>query len=286
MQVYNKVYETPLEFFQFCKANALPSHSSHERERSRTEFTGTQSFEEAVSLIDKGWEPSKMKSMSNRITLRSVKQRMKLKRDNYGGTLLIDRYTQGLDKSFRRKYRSPKEDKHVTIAIEINETGNMTINQIFLKACVVSSIVENLRLQNVSCSIYGYFAIADVGDKFGLSEVVPIKRRNEKLQLYKLGAMLHPSCFRRLYFGRLENGSKASDNPISHMENFVFGGSYGCANSTLSAKTKSLVSEVARDERVLYIPQIRLAKFSLHDEEDAAKWVNDFVQTANAMFNE
>ena len=290
MNIYSKVFDSPLEFFQFCEKNAMSNKSSHEVGGDRDEFTGTRTFKEAKSLIESGWEPSKMKASTNRITLRSVKQRMLMKRDNYGSTLLIDRYAEGLDKPFRRKYRKPKLDRHITIGLELNEIGSITKEQIFLKACVIGSIVENLRLQNISCSIYGYYAIASndskAGGEYGVIDVVPIKRRSQRLQLYKLGAMLHPSCFRRLYFGRLENAYDSPDNPMAHLGKYPMGMSYGWARTAVSDRAKSLTIQASKDERIIFVPQIRHFKYELHNEEDAARWVNAIVESCNAMFHE
>lgn len=282
MKTYTHFYDSPRELFQLANRLAKKGLSSH---RGDQEFTATKSFKEAVALTDNGWNPSELKAKAKSIGLRAEKQRMSIRKDNRGTTLLIDRYTEGSPNCFRRKVRELKEDKHVPIVFEVNEHGGISAEQMFLKASVITQVVENLRKQGISTSIYGYFAIG--GSTLNLIEVVPVKKRSERLQIHKLGAMMHPSSFRRIYFGRLENNEETKNVPnnvLRDVEEYPFGGGYGGPKSELSTNAVQMVKEYAKSERIVAVPSIKDSRLRLNNENDAAQWVNKIVDDVNAMF--
>jgi len=280
--IYKHMYDSPRELFQLAKSLAMTGQSSHNGD---ADFTGTESFEEAVALTDNGWNPSELKAKAKSIGLRAEKQRMATKKDNRGSTLLIDRYTEGSPDCFRRKYREPKEDKHIPLIFEVNEPGLVSKNQMFLKASVITQVVENLRKQGISTSIYAYFAVH--GYELEIIEAIPVKKRSERLQIHKLGAMMHPSSFRRIYFGRLENGSKgrkSENNVLKDWQKMPFGTDYGRPTKELSTNAVQFIKDSLKIDRAIIISSIYESSISLRNENDAAKWVNKIVDDCNAMF--
>ena len=280
--IYKHMYDSPRELFQLAKSLAMTGQSSHNGD---ADFTGTESFEEAVALTDNGWNPSELKAKAKSIGLRAEKQRMSTKKDNRGSTLLIDRYTEGSPDCFRRKYREPKEDKHIPLIFEVNEPASVSKNQMFLKASVITQVVENLRKQGISTSIYAYFAIH--GYELEIIEAIPVKKRSERLQIHKLGAMMHPSSFRRIYFGRLENGSKgrkSENNVLKDWQKMPFGSGYGRPTKELSTNAVQFIKDSLKIDRAIIISSIYESSISLRNENDAAKWVNKIVDDCNAMF--
>ena len=279
---YKYIYDSPRELFQLAKTLAKKDLSSHKNGKG---FTATKSFKEAVDLTDNGWNPSELKAKAKSIGLRAEKQRISMRKDNRGTTLLIDRYTEGSPDCFRRKVRELKEEKHVPIVFEVNEHGGISKEQMFLKASVIAQVVENLRKQGISTSIYAYFAVGS--SNINIIEVVPVKKRSERLQIHKLGAMMHPSSFRRIYFGRLENNEETKNVPnnvLRDVEEHPFGSGYGWPKSELSTNAVQMVKEYAKSERIVAVPSIKDSRMSLDNEEDAAKWVNKIVDDVNAMF--
>jgi|LauGreDrversion4_2_1035121.scaffolds.fasta_scaffold46325_2 hypothetical protein len=280
--IYKHMYDSPRELFQLAKSLAMTGQSSHNGD---ADFTGTESFEEAVALTDNGWNPSELKAKAKSIGLRAEKQRMSTKKDNRGSTLLIDRYTEGSPDCFRRKYREPKEDKHIPLIFEVNEPASVSKNQMFLKASVITQVVENLRKQGISTSIYAYFAVH--GYELEIIEAIPVKKRSERLQIHKLGAMMHPSSFRRIYFGRLENGSKgrkSENNVLKDWQKMPFGSGYGRPTKELSTNAVQFIKDSLKIDRAIIISSIYESSISLRNENDAAKWVNKIVDDCNAMF--
>lgn len=279
---YKYIYDSPRELFQLAKTLAKKSLSSHKNGEG---FTATKSFKEAVDLTDNGWNPSELKAKAKSIGLRAEKQRISMRKDNRGTTLLIDRYTEGSPDCFRRKVRELKEEKHVPIVFEVNEHAGISKEQMFLKASVIAQVVENLRKQGISTSIYAYFAVG--GSNINIIEVVPVKKRSERLQIHKLGAMMHPSSFRRIYFGRLENNEETKNVPnnvLRGVEEHPFGSGYGWPKAELSTNAVQMVKEYAKSERIVAVPSIKDSRIRLDNEEDAAKWVNKIVDDVNAMF--
>lgn len=279
---YTHFYDSPRELFQLASKLAMTNKSSH---RDDYDFTGTKSFKDAVDLVENGWNPSELKAKAKSIGLRAEKQRMSIRKDNRGSTLLIDRYTEGSPDCFRRKVREFKEEKHVPIVFEVNEHAGISKKQMFLKASVITQVVENLRKQGVSTSIFGYYAIS--GDGLNLVEVVPIKKRSERLQIHKLGAMMHPSSFRRIYFARMENKGKHKNQPnnaLRDCKEYPFGNSYGRPTKELSTNAVQMVKDYAKTERIIAVPSVRDSRISLKSESDAALWVNNIVDDVNEMF--
>ena len=279
---YKYIYDSPRELFQLAKTLAKKDLSSH---KNGKDFTATKSFKEAVDLTDNGWNPSELKAKAKSIGLRAEKQRISMRKDNRGTTLLIDRYTEASPDCFRRKVRELKEEKHVPIVFEVNEHGGISKEQMFLKASVIAQVVENLRKQGISTSIYAYFAVGS--SNINIIEVVPVKKRSERLQIHKLGAMMHPSSFRRIYFGRLENNEETKNVPnnvLRDVEEHPFGSGYGWPKAELSTNAVQMVKEYAKSERIVAVPSIKDSRIRLDNEEDAAKWVNKIVDDVNAMF--
>lgn len=279
---YTHFYDSPRELFQLASNLAMTNKSSHTDDY---DFTGTKSFKDAVDLVENGWNPSELKAKAKSIGLRAEKQRMSIRKDNRGSTLLIDRYTEGSPDCFKRKVREFKEEKHVPIVFEVNEHAGISIEQMFLKASVITQVVENLRKQGVSTSIFGYYAIS--GNELSLVEVVPIKKRSERLQIHKLGAMMHPSSFRRIYFARMENKGKHKNQPnnaLRDCKEYPFGNSYGRPTKELSTNAVQMVKDYAKTERIIAVPSVRDSRISLRSESDAALWVNNIVDDVNEMF--
>lgn len=279
---YTHFYDSPRELFQLASILAMTNKSSHDEDY---DFTGTKTFKDAVDLVENGWNPSELKAKAKSIGLRAEKQRMSIRKDNRGSTLLLDRYAEGSPDCFRRKVREFKEEKHVPIVFEVNENCGISIKQMFLKASVITQVVENLRKQGVSTSIFGYYAIG--GNDLNLIEVVPIKKRSERLQIHKLGAMMHPSSFRRIYFARMENNRKHKNQPnnaLRDCKEYPFGNSYGRPTKELSTNAVQMVKDYAKTERIIAVPSVRDSRISLMSESDAALWVNAIVDDVNGLF--
>ena len=98
---------------------------------------------------------------------------------------------------------------------------------------------------------------------------------------------MHPSSFRRIYFGRLENNEETKsvpNNVLRDVEEYPFGSGYGGPNSELSTNAVQMVKDYAKSERIVSVPSIRDSRIRLDNENDAAKWVNKIVDDVNEMF--
>ena len=98
---------------------------------------------------------------------------------------------------------------------------------------------------------------------------------------------MHPSSFRRIYFGRLENGSKgrkSENNVLKDWQKMPFGTGYGRPSKELSTNAVQFIKDSLKIDRAIIISSIYESSISLRNENDAAKWVNKIVDDCNAMF--
>lgn len=199
---FNKyICETPLnDTFRWTDL-----HSS-KQSQERTIFTGTQSFDEAQSLLKNGWE-----DMSNKIS-------QKLKADNveikpsmaYRNTLgvqgfqpVVPLYLQGVPQNMASRRMVPVKQKIITLNKSISYSAFWTIDGIMEESIKAFKLIKRLEAQNYRCMLNLVFGSSSSTNAYVIK--IKLKSPNEKLNISKLSfPLVNPSMLRRLIFRFIE----------------------------------------------------------------------------------
>lgn len=270
-------YSHPREFIEQAQRSSSKTRASHTGSKG---FTGTSSFEEAVDIATNGWEPTKMQDIAKAIVGRADGVKIKRVLSDSNGSLNIDRYTQGMPKTLKSWKRKAEKSKRITLAINVGENANVDADVLFNKAAMLVAIAELCAKSNIQTEIFwtesarcrGYFSNMPRGVEYYAS-IVPIKRFNERLQIHKIGGMLHPSCFRRLWFGIAENTDK-------DFEFYSWGKvdeGYGQSTKSADMAAVKAIKDIYGRKNVIHIPSA--SELDLYDVDDALKSAQKILNT-------
>lgn len=278
MNVLSYTFKSTLEFFQMAEALA----SDNQKEQKASEWTGGLSFKKSMSLPLEGWNPDKLAAGTNKLLLRGKRNQISLKKDVRGGVLLVDNYATGNPLAFKRKVRSKAQSKRLTILVNLTEPSYVDSKAMFNKAIATATLVEELRRQNVSVAVYGFYgAVSTVKADLNLVEMIPVKTFSERLQLHKLGAVLHPAAFRHGYISRVDNHGEFPNNVLAGLGEQPMGGGAGRCDSKLDVVAVDILKKELREDCAMIIPPVWSYKNPLKTEKDVEEYVNDIVGIAN-----
>lgn len=274
-------FSHPREYIEQCIRSSSRTRSSH---RSSEDFTGTKTFEEATDVATNGWSPEKMQGLAKNIIGRANGVKMRRVFADTSGKLSIDRYTMGLPKTLKSWKRKSEKSKRVTLAINIGENAGVETNIFFNKAAMLSAIAELCAKSNIqteiiwvqSANVKGYFPNLDKGLSF-YTCLVPLKRFNERLQVHKLGGMMHPSSFRRLWFGLAENRDQSYDY---YRWGWVDDG-YGKSTRQADLAGIHAIKEIYGRTNVIHIPSA--SDLELYTIDDCVKSAQKILDQVNEI---
>ena len=183
---------------------------------SRTSFTGTRTFKDALDLMAKGWEEGAnkiekglkevLKSESTHI---STRQRSVY--DVIGGNASVPRYLQGVPTNMIRQVRQPVKEKIVDVNIDICFPSSTTQEEMIQNCIAQLQKVVNLENSGVRTNVY----VCRMGADSDVSELIRIcvKKSTERLNVLKIAfPCAHPSMLRRLIFACEERSTDLPKN--------------------------------------------------------------------------
>jgi hypothetical protein len=285
MKTLEYIFGSPLEFFQM--AEALVDDDVRNTGPERKEWNGGMTFKQAMNLPNTGWNPEALASKTKSLMLRAAKTKISLKKDVRGGVLLVDNYAEGNPLSFKRKVRSKGEAKRLTILVNLTESAAVSPEVMFNKAAAVATIVENLRRQKVSVSVYAFYAVRSDNRPLELIEAIPIKKFTENLHMHKLGAVLHPAAFRCGYIGRTANWNEASHpkNILKGQGKMPFGIGRGSIDPGMFVKATEMMKSKLKEKNVMVVPSLSNygGARKLETEQGLTDFVDYLIDSANKV---
>jgi hypothetical protein len=285
MKTLEYIFGSPLEFFQM--ADALTDNEVRKPSASRIEWNGGINFRQAMELPNTGWNPEALASKTKSLMLRAAKTKISLKKDVRGGVLLVDNYAEGNPLSFKRKVRSKGEAKRLTILVNLTESAAVKPEVMFNKAAAVATIVENLRRQKVSVSVYAFYAVKYERRDIELIEAIPIKKFTENLHMHKLGAMLHPAAFRCGYIGRTANKNEHSvpQNVLKGYGEYPIGEGRGTIDPGMFVKATEMMKSKLKEKNVMVVPSLSNygGARNIETEKGLVEFVNYLIESANSV---
>ena len=170
------------------------------------EFTGTDSYEQAVEMFKNGWQ-SKAEELTKRLKVIQNQvidaQVQKVLFDVVGFQASVPRYLQGIPTNMVNKKLVPIKQKIVTINKDISYNCGVTTEQIVEASIQTLQLVKKIEAQGIRVNLNLIWGVKASGS----NEIVKIrlKSANERVNISKLAfPLVHPSMLRRLCFRYLE----------------------------------------------------------------------------------
>ena len=170
------------------------------------EFTGTDSYEQAVEMFKNGWQSKaeeltkKLKVIQNQVIDAQVQ---KVIFDVVGFQASVPRYLQGIPTNMVNKKLVPIKQKIVTINKDISYNCGVTTEQIVEASIQTLQLVKKIEAQGIRVNLNLIWGVKASGS----NEIVKVrlKSANERVNISKLAfPLVHPSMLRRLCFRYLE----------------------------------------------------------------------------------
>lgn len=204
---YNYITNTP--FNKGCKYQSIYNGE---------DFTGTESFEEAIELFKSGWSVmatdlvKKLKvAESKKQTTMKPKQTLSV----CGYQAVVPLYLQGVPNNMVNKKMIPVKQKVITLNKSISYNCGTTKEKIIEESVKTLQIIKKLESQGYRCNLNVFWCISERHKNTGkrIAVKIKIKSSTEKLNISKLAfPLVHPSMLRRLLFRFIEvypNATKA-----------------------------------------------------------------------------
>lgn len=239
-------------------------------------FTGSNSYEEAVTLFREGYKEilpkimSKMKKMEKDLSSDfQFTKKIRPQNSIEGVVPNVPNAILGLPQSMIDMKRFPQKQKTLNIIYEMGANCG-TDKELFIDAGVVLlTVIKILETRRISVKLTLGF-MAGTADKQGNFPTVDLKDYGQRLDLQKLCFPLaHPSMFRRIGFKWLETNPDITDG------SFAFG--YGRSPAEKTDEWKDFVKQLnfPKDIRVVRAQDIRDMGF------DVGKLI-DYLNVSNA----
>ena len=170
------------------------------------EFTGTDSYEQAVEMFKNGWQSKaeeltkKLKVIQNQVIDAQVQ---KVLFDVVGFQASVPRYLQGIPTNMVNKKLVPIKQKIITINKEISYNCGITTEQIVGASIQTLRLVKKIEAQGIRVNLNLIWGVKASGS----NEIVKVrlKSANERVNISKLAfPLVHPSMLRRFCFRYLE----------------------------------------------------------------------------------
>lgn len=205
---YEYITTTPLNDTFCWKKGGLSSTQGSKQ------FTGTESFEEAVNLFKDGWDDM-AKKLTKKLKVQTncsaTSQVQKTVYDIVGFQCSVPRYLQGIPTNMVNKRLTPVKQKVVTLNKDFSYNAMTTTEDIIEASIQTMQVVKKVEAQGVRVNLNIIFGIAAGNTR----EVVKIriKSANERANVSKLAfPLVHPSMFRRLCFRYIEVAPTITDS--------------------------------------------------------------------------
>ena len=189
------------EFTSYISSHDRISGAGNMSTTSSYSFCGTDSFDDALSLLQNGWEEGAklidkgLKDNADKTTSASTRQRSVY--DVVGGNASVPRYLQGVPTNMIRQVRKPV--KQPVVDVDFNFCfPNYTTRQEIIDTCI-KTLQKVVALENSGTRVNLYASKFAAQDGVASCLRICIKRSTERLNILKLAfPVAHPSMLRRI----------------------------------------------------------------------------------------
>lgn len=257
------------------KTTMRAERRSREVSQERTDFTGTRSWDEAMTLTHR-WDDGVANLQRMSVAIKDADQapRTVLRKSvappgrvDIGGIAAGDPAAGYLQ---RRKAPAVQRRKGKVIRVLINTGCSFTVEAetIMRRGAAVLALVDMLEARGFRCDIMGCSAVEpSTWSTRTLEYRWQVKRADVQIPLSALAfGLAHPSMHRRVVFSCREVEDKAT------RDHWKIGGNYG-------SSVDSLLKDEVIDSGGVYLPQMRGATaVTFEDDDTAREWVREQIE--------
>lgn len=209
---YVQMFDSLAEFYDyicstpFNEAFRWEKHSSVKTGVDAYRWTQTDSFDDAVLLMKRGWSDMAQK-LVNKLNAIDKKtqpiQKRRLINSVAGYQPIVPLYLAGVPTSMVSSKMVPVKQKVINITKLFNYSGDISSDKIIDESIKVMQLVKKLEAQGYRVNVDVAFGSTAGGREIAAS--IRVKSANERLQVSKLAfPLVHPSMLRRLMFRYIE----------------------------------------------------------------------------------
>lgn len=194
-EFYDYICNTPLnETFKWGELSSS--------RKSKGDWYGTSSFEEATELFKNGWQlgaEELTKKLKIAETQKDVQTTYKNILSMCGYQAIVPLYLQGVPNNMVSKKIVPVKNKVITINKIISVSASVSSETMKAESVKCFQIIKKIEQSGIRVNLNLMISTGHVCAK------IRLKSANEKLNISKLAfPLVHPSMFRRLYFRFIE----------------------------------------------------------------------------------
>lgn len=200
-EFYQYICNTP-----FNKPFCWAQHSSTKTGFVATNWTKTESFDEAVLLMKRGWSDMAQK-LVNKLNAIDKKTQPIQKRRSINSVAgyqpIVPLYLANVPTSMVSHKMVPVKQKVINITKLFNYNGSVSSDKIVDESIKVMQVVKKLEAQGYRVNVD--VAFGSEADNRQVGATIRIKSADERLNVSKLAfPLVHPSMLRRLMFRYIE----------------------------------------------------------------------------------
>ena len=195
-----------LSHLEDAKVNAKVFRSLSSQQTGRKEFTGTNTYEEAVEIAQKGWKDGLNKVKDHLRSIKPMGMAIKKQRnvnDLVGGAVLVPRYLSGEHDNMLNIVRRNSHERVIDLYASFNANAGYTTERIIKRGAFVCQLVDDLESSGIRTNIWACEAAEEGSEKTHTR--VCIKQARDIFTINRFAfALAHPAFLRRLWFRMLE----------------------------------------------------------------------------------
>ena len=198
-EFYEYITNTPTNA-AFAKREAEHDLSSHNNRRS--EWYGTESFEEASNMMRNGWTIG-AQNLTQKLKLAETNKEVQNTYKNVlsicGYQAIVPLYLNGVPNNMINKKIVPVKKKVITINKALSCSCTVSSETMMEESVKAFQIIKKIEATGIRVNLNLLISTGHVCVK------IKLKSASERLNLSKLAfPLVHPSMFRRLYFRFIE----------------------------------------------------------------------------------
>lgn len=202
-------FDSLTDFYDYCIStpfNEVFRWSTPSSITGSSDFTKTQSFDEAIELFKNGWSDMASKLTQKLKVIENKTQpimRPKSFMSVSGYQAIVPLYLQNTPNNMMNKKMVPVKQKVITLNKSVGYHGGVKADQIIDESIKAMQIVKKLEAQGLRVNLNIVLGSKADGKQFIMK--VRVKSANEKLNVSKLAfPLVHPSMLRRLFLRFIE----------------------------------------------------------------------------------
>lgn len=188
------------------------NQTSIEKDYSKNPWAGTQTFDEALQLLNNGWSEGS-KKLTAQLKVANTKKSQEVKRavhDIVGFQASVPRYLQGIPTNMINQKPIKRKQKVINLYKSVCYPGSVRPEQILKDSVKTVQILQALESKGIRVNMFAMFHAEHRSERIVYK--FKIKSASERLNLSKMSfPLMHPAFLRRLIFKLME-----TDNRLKH----------------------------------------------------------------------